>query len=410
MPKIITSVNWSAQNVPSGLSFDPQTGSFSGTPVGTGEYTIPVTVQTNYGRDTKDVILDVVHTYPVYVIGTQAETWSEGAEADEYGFRKLNMPKATNIIPIYKGFCARTDAKKAFFCSTAPMPKQTEVGSLHESDIIVCNTPTEMLFDEIVDMSACLLRPQDGSIHYITYCVSFLCRDNVLYVYRIKITQETQLPSSDSMLIRYENVIKSQDMYGQGLAFIWDIDNNNMHTPLSTHAIIMNEDIVPKIKKIAGYSTNSGVDTDTFYWLTTDGVFNYENSLNGNVQISELGKIKDFWLNPFAIYSSFFLLNEDNILYAKGSNVAHRLGLPENNVNYSTPTEVGIFDVKTINVPFLLTRDGKLYHTGTANGINIAGNPHTSFTHIFPNYRFHDIAYSHEAGTLAVLLKNTMED
>ena len=83
MPKIITSVNWSAQNVPSGLSFDPQTGSFSGTPVGTGEYTIPVTVQTNYGKDTKDVILDIVHTYPVYVIGTQAETWSEGAEVDE---------------------------------------------------------------------------------------------------------------------------------------------------------------------------------------------------------------------------------------------------------------------------------------------------------------------------------------
>ena len=59
MPKNITSVVWSASNLPSGLSFDTATGTFSGTPTVAGEYTVPVTVRTNYGEDTKDVVINV---------------------------------------------------------------------------------------------------------------------------------------------------------------------------------------------------------------------------------------------------------------------------------------------------------------------------------------------------------------
>ena len=59
MPKNITSVVWSASNLPSGLSFDTATGTFSGTPTTAGEYTVPVTVRTNYGEDTKDVVITV---------------------------------------------------------------------------------------------------------------------------------------------------------------------------------------------------------------------------------------------------------------------------------------------------------------------------------------------------------------
>ena len=45
--------------MPWGVSFDEQTGTFSGTPDTAGEYTVPVTVETNYGRDTKDVLVKV---------------------------------------------------------------------------------------------------------------------------------------------------------------------------------------------------------------------------------------------------------------------------------------------------------------------------------------------------------------
>ena len=54
MPPKITRVRWSASSIPWGLTFNEQTGTFSGTPEDVGEYTVPVTVETNYGKDTKD--------------------------------------------------------------------------------------------------------------------------------------------------------------------------------------------------------------------------------------------------------------------------------------------------------------------------------------------------------------------
>lgn len=55
MPKIIDSVEWKVQNLPSGLDFNTQNGTFSGIPADYGDYVIPVTVTTNYGTDTKDM-------------------------------------------------------------------------------------------------------------------------------------------------------------------------------------------------------------------------------------------------------------------------------------------------------------------------------------------------------------------
>ena len=63
MPKQITRVLWEASNVPSGLSFDTATGTFSGTPDVEGEYTVPVSVETNYGRDSKDVVISIKYDH-----------------------------------------------------------------------------------------------------------------------------------------------------------------------------------------------------------------------------------------------------------------------------------------------------------------------------------------------------------
>ena len=59
MPKQITMVRWSATNIPYGVAFDENTGIFSGTPANAGDYVVPVTVETNYGKDTKDVAIGV---------------------------------------------------------------------------------------------------------------------------------------------------------------------------------------------------------------------------------------------------------------------------------------------------------------------------------------------------------------
>lgn len=82
MPKNITSVVWSASNLPSGLSFDTATGTFSGTPTTAGEYTVPVTVRTNYGEDTKNVVISVKNNYPVIVLSMGNEKFYVYREND----------------------------------------------------------------------------------------------------------------------------------------------------------------------------------------------------------------------------------------------------------------------------------------------------------------------------------------
>lgn len=60
MPIKITRVRWSAKNIPWGMTFDEQTGIFSGVPEEPGEYTVPVTVETNYTKETHDVVIKVL--------------------------------------------------------------------------------------------------------------------------------------------------------------------------------------------------------------------------------------------------------------------------------------------------------------------------------------------------------------
>lgn len=60
MAKNITSVVWSATNLPSGLSINTSTGVISGTPtVDPGTYKPKVKVVTNYGSDEKEITITV---------------------------------------------------------------------------------------------------------------------------------------------------------------------------------------------------------------------------------------------------------------------------------------------------------------------------------------------------------------
>ena len=56
----ITSVTWSATNLPSALTINASTGVITGTPtVEPGTYTAKVKVVTNYGQDEKDITIVV---------------------------------------------------------------------------------------------------------------------------------------------------------------------------------------------------------------------------------------------------------------------------------------------------------------------------------------------------------------
>ena len=60
MAKNITSVTWSATNLPANLTINSSTGVISGTPaVAPGTYTAKVKVVTNYGQDEKNITINV---------------------------------------------------------------------------------------------------------------------------------------------------------------------------------------------------------------------------------------------------------------------------------------------------------------------------------------------------------------
>ncbi len=59
MPKNIRRIRWSAKKVPWGLRFNERTGTFTGKPEEAGEFVVPVTAETNYGKFTQDVIIKI---------------------------------------------------------------------------------------------------------------------------------------------------------------------------------------------------------------------------------------------------------------------------------------------------------------------------------------------------------------
>ena len=118
MPKIITNVEWSAENLPSGVVIDKNTGIFNGTPIETGEYLVPVHVKTNYGSDTKNVKIIVNPASNVFATRGFAALWAETlntSDADKDGFYQLSMPKAYELRQHTAGFGAKV-ANGDYYC------------------------------------------------------------------------------------------------------------------------------------------------------------------------------------------------------------------------------------------------------------------------------------------------------
>ena len=449
MPKIITSVNWSAQNVPSGLSFDPQTGSFSGTPVGTGEYTIPVTVQTNYGKDTKDVILDIVHTYPVYVIGTQAETWSEGAEVDEYGFRQLNMPEVYKLEQHPLGFGAKTASGEYYACgvsgianskqtdSTKNIVIKTVPGLISPAAFTLDSRDSSKKIDKVVflrpfyyhkwsagtspnsfdiiytkDTVLYILRFTDGTFSYRENYIATYYKNNgssASYGHPTPLLNNSNLPSSRIYLMA-EPVNNPNYPYSHGCSvtpFVARKNNGDLYIQYLTYS---NEDTSYEalgektlscnpIKLFTGYSVIPTYATlshgDYGKSVYTAPLFQYlseDKLLDNDPSNFTLGTIKDAWVYRRIAY----VITEDNELY-------------EGSISSKTLQWVlhGVFNIKKLEIyyekaVFFLTKDGKLYHKGQALSLGeLIIDEHTEFTQIFPECYFHDFTFN--GNTLTVL-------
>ena len=398
MEKRITSVQWSATGLPAGLSFNTATGTFSGTPESAGEYNVPVTVRTNYGENTKNVLISVEEAataYPVYALGSSAATWSGNAEAYENGFRKLNIPNAYKLQSMYQGFAAKTSSSGDWYLGSS-----LSDGKVYAATGENFTTPKKYPVEGIAEM----ISAYDTS-------------NNVYFAYNKK---------DGSGTYRYKNGSKvstgttqmlklSEDFTADNYAFL-HLYNNKLCVSFSS-SILSYDGAIEDVKKIGGVAI-SGRSPDILI-LKKDGELLTVKSTNTYSFASifqpfqnengEVKGVKNFWLSDW--WSTLFVLFSDNALYARGSNYNCDTGLSaDTTVSPSYLLKVGNFNVKKICQPFLLTEDGKLYHTGnlsSSHRMYVEGiGSHSEFTQIFPEYTFDDIAFPYGAHTLVVTIKD----
>lgn len=102
-PSDITSVVWSAVNLPDGLTLGESTGIISGTPTTPGTYTTNVTVTTNWGTDTKaiGIIVAVPDSWKPDITPGQVLYLTAGEEMEPYQITGTNLQLTpTELVPI----------------------------------------------------------------------------------------------------------------------------------------------------------------------------------------------------------------------------------------------------------------------------------------------------------------------
>ena len=427
MPKKITSVKWTASEIPSGLSFNESTGTFSGTAANAGEYTVPVTVETNYGTDTKDVAVNVEgRAYSVYAVGSKAATWSNNAEPDEYGFRKLEMPDAYRLMSHYGGFGARTAGKKYYCCGVIDF---LNVNSGTISSVLdVASSPTELKAPSDIPS----LKYETVAEVYIGYAKSYtwtatstspLKKNSILHEGYIMLVRydSGKLQARGSKVRLYTNYeasgqtrtswingnnladirevyklpdVKAPTVYiADGISWLenegsevhsayFSIQDSQWYTRKVSDLEYKAEKLYLAYERETSGSNMGGCSSRNalYSYLSSDKYLNNDNS-----QFSD-GKIADAWV----YMTNGYVLTDEKRLYEKqGTGVW---------------SFQGEYDVKKLLMPstaitFLLTKGGELYHKGSAvTGVTEA---HTDFTEIYPEVYIHDMEYDNS--TLTVL-------
>lgn len=371
----ITQVEWSATNIPSGLSFNAQTGTFSGTPTISGTYTVPVHVETNYGEDTKDITITVNTAAPyevldgdVYAIGYHADTWSNNAEVEAQGFRKLDMPKSKRLVSLSNDRWAAQAENGKWYACTSQSGTQAQFGISNFSPKV----PEEIPLDDITEVA------------YGTYCC-FLDSKNECKAYRVERT--------GSAPIILPNVKKLSADNSSQLAIIEDSGDrivlNTSSGAVSKYAVGLSADNI----KTVVYDNRKVLKI-----LTYEGEL-YEINTTAQKVDFPYGKIKEIYSNYDQ--NVLFVLTENNDLYVTGGDVNCMPGLPTAESDTAF-TKVGNYDVKRICSQglstYMLLEDGTLWHTGSGSFLDQNYQPmiteaHQEFEQIFHELKFKDIAY-----------------
>lgn len=386
----ITYSNWNAQNIPAGLTFDSANGIFSGTPsVNEGEYVVPVSVQTNYGSDSKNVKVVVEGGYHgVYALGSQAAKWSNNAEPDAYGFRKLNIPNANRLSTLAAGFAAKCEGGKWFISSS----KKVDIyGGDAKSSSTDYSLPAEFPVDGVLDITGGQANTGLFYFAYKTNDKTYLSRytksggsfgANFVNYERDDIILLPKSFSTGWVMVRNDNFV------------LYDLKKNNIDNGFTPDENIVKYAYIFNAGTTTGFIAVYYITESGKLWEWSNAASNGQGTPQDSFQLMpEREDFVDLWC-PSG--NSFFALTADKKLYVKGANTTCQLGIPSPAV-INNLTFIGEFDVKKIEPFFMLTRDGKLYHSdsnATSADVSIAGEAHSQWTHIFPEYRFIDISYN----------------
>ena len=423
MPPNITQVQWSASNLPSGIDFNEQTGTFSGTPENIGEYVVPVQVQTNYGQDQKNVTIIVEPPmHSVYAIGRNAPVWSNKSAPDDGAFYSLNMPKAYKLTAIRGGFIAITSGKIPYACGTYNALINRYGFSSAEDMYVTSTRPVDLSKTNIntqVDKSfADIERTICGVATYKKITGSLTETFRNVYVWKVKplsgnvssmnaaygcgtvnrsgqsVSESrkfdttggwtlTRQDGSDEWIHTQSGVFSMWEDIKGGLMFSDAISSNSFLCSDGTQRVTFTSTnttaISPNITDL-GYTAKKYFG-GTFLCLSEDG------KLDNDTTKFPHGAIKDAWCLSKAAYA----ITPANVLY-------------EYDVDANTWSACGNYNIKKLSIPnssnvFMLTNDGKLYHKGAKiSGLTEA---HDTFTELYPEHYFYDFAY--EANTLALI-------
>ena len=411
--------------MPWGMSFNETTGTFTGTPTETGEYVVPVRVQTNYGQDQKDVYIVVENpASPVYAIGAQAATWSENAEPDAYGFRMLPMPNAHKLTSNSGGFLAMTAGSVPYCCGTYNVLNRYGFSDANQMFVKNNGVPLNLTINDTGKSTGTSFT---GVERIITGTVSHtLTANNQIWTTRRVFVWHLK-PSIHTDGNVYYSLVA---WYGSGICHTQHTDGSYPGTNyLSGYAKRANEDWGLGDGGLL-FSENLSLSGSSFAFLSNFGTrqvtvrHSRGDSTTGEVVSLTTTELGYKALKYFGIGAIFKCLSEDKLLDNDAGNftigiirdawvhMQRAYVLTDNNNLYERQSTgawnlQGNYDVKKLLMPavdytLMLTRDGRLYHKGTAiEGVTEA---HDVFTHIYPDCNFYDMAYD-GSNTLTVIRK-----
>lgn len=396
MPPKITRVRWSAENIPWGLVFDENTGVFSGKPDDIGEYTVPVTVETNYGKDTKNVIItSVPPTYKVYAIGYKAQDWAGGKneKSDAEGFYTLKIPPMHELYSWPNGFRAYNLDGTMYGCGLTGINEkqkngQWKKGNYYTPNFWECETNPVKIdksaehYGVSCDFAHAWVRGS-GSVASgasDTYSAYFMCVSDRTGAVKTQLKSFFRLTYSDGQI---QKQTTSKVKNGSSMSGFIVPSSSKLSKSGKNEILELSQDKKKQYKyslKVTSGGQGTWTTETTSLGFTAKKIIPTGSVTFLPENTSLAAELLEFPSNYGTIADAWYCDNKlvqttDKKFYSYNNNI-------------NDWELLGEYDIKKAEQGFFLMTDGSLYHKG--NSVSGVTSQHTALTHIFPTLNFED--------------------